>query len=858
MTVLSPARQQYLDLKQSQPDAILLYRLGDFYEMFDQDAEIASRILGIQLTARSYPRGEGRVPMAGVPHHSVHGYIKRLLDAGHRVALCEQMTEAGKGLVERDVVRVFTPGTLVEPDMIQSGENNFLCAAHEGKTCIGLAHVDVTTGEFAAAEFEGPTGTAMLEAELLRLRPAEVLIPEGQLAPLELPASTVRASARGHPVDPAAGRELLLRVLGTGSLAGFGLEDRPTATVAAGHVVAYLNETNSAALALIDGVRFYTTDDFMVLDRYTRTSLELTPRPGETGHQWTLLRVLDRTKTRMGARALRSLIGRPSLDITEIDAKLDVVAALAAAPVILHLIGDRLARIGDIERIAGRIVQGRATPADLTTLRSSLDETDQIRTLLAEKLPDLGLLIQSLHGLPEIVSLIDRAVDMDGGRTIKPGFNQDLDDLRAGVTDAREAIARIERREVERTGIKGLRVGYNKVFGYYIEVPKGSVRLVPEHYVGLQTLLNGARYFTPDLKEYESKVVGSRDQAEELERRLFIDILGEAAARQEAIMATAGALAKLDVFRSLADVAVTLGYVRPVLDESPCLELIQARHPVVEAASNGEPFVPNDCRFDAEERIFILTGPNMGGKSTTLRTVALIVLMAQIGSFVPAASARIGIVDRIFSRVGAQDDIAAGQSTFMTEMVETSNILRHATARSLLILDEIGRGTSTYDGLAIARAVIEYIHARVGARTLFATHYHELTALEGDLAHVRNFHMAVADHEGKVIFLHRMTRGGADQSYGIHVARLAGLPHSVTVRAERILRRLERSAAGAKPPAGPQLALFDDPDLVPKTESEAVAIRILDQLLALDLPNTTPLEALERLHRFQEEGRSSA
>jgi DNA mismatch repair protein MutS len=851
----SPARQQYLDLKQQHPDAILLYRMGDFYEMFDADAEIASKVLGIQLTARSYPRGEGRIPMAGVPHHSVQGYIKRLIEAGYRVALCEQITEAGKGLVERAVVRVFTPGTVVEPEMLQPGENNYLAAVHLGKSNIGLAYVDVTTGEFRATQFSGAAAASDLEAELLRVAPVECLMPDSELE-IDLPPRTSRRAV-GSAIDPKAGADRLLRHFKVGSLGGFGLADAPAATAAAATVLEYLGDTHRAVLDLLQVIHTYSTERFMVLDRFTRSSLEIVPAAGAAGRPWTLSRVLDRTKTGMGSRRLRSMLGQPLLDRAEIMDRLDAVGAMTRAPMAIRRLAEGLARVGDVERVAGRIVHGKATGGDLTQLRLSLHETEGIKDLLSADIPGLEAIARRLDPCSELSEVIEQSIDLETGGLIKAGYSDELDQMRAAVNGARDAIAAIERDEIAATGIKSLKIGYNKVFGYYIEVSKPGRQNVPDRYVRQQTLINAERYFTRELKEIESTILGAREAAEALEKRLFEGVVEQIRSRHMRLMATAAALADLDVFRSLADVALTNNYVRPELDESSGLTILQGRHPVVEAASPDLAFVPNDCCFDEAQRIIILMGPNMGGKSTMLRMTALIVLMAQVGAFVPAAQARIGIVDRIFSRVGAQDDISAGQSTFMTEMVETANILHHATRKSLLILDEIGRGTSTYDGLAIARAVVEYIHARIGARTLFATHYHELAALEGELDHVRNFHTAVADHEGRIIFLHKIEPGSADRSYGVHVARLAGLPHSVTVRAERILRQLERSANGAKPPPGPQLALFSDPDLAPKSESEAVAIRVLDELLALDLSNTTPLEALERMHRFQEEGRSS-
>ena len=858
--MLSPARQQYLELKSENPDAILLYRMGDFYEMFDSDAVRASKILGIQLTARAYPKGEGRIPMAGVPHHSVEGYIKRLLDAGCRVAIGEQVSEPGKGLVDRRIVRVFTPGTIIEPEMLPPAENNYLAAISESGGEFGLAYVDITTGEFAATEFRSGDALTELEAEILRVSPAEILLSESDCG------LSVALPARAHPSEGQRGwflleraTDKLLHQLQVGSLSGFGCEDSPLAVSAAGAILAYLEETNQAALTRINRLRTYSTGSFMVLDRFTRSSLELLQAATGDRRSWNLLRVLDHTKTGMGGRLLRSVIGQPLLNVDEINRRLDAVECLVANPLVRGQLASGLSKIGDTERLVTRVCQGKAHPHELVSLALSLEETGRIRELLgAERHVDV-LAAGDLDPLSDVAQLIRKAIDPEPGGGIKHGYNAELDSLKEAVKTDRAAIAALERREAEATGIKSLRIGYNKVFGYYFEVRKADVSLVPDRFLRQQTLVNAERFSTPEVKNLESRILGAGEAAEAMEKQLYTDTLLRVSTRSEAILDVARKISWLDVFQSLADVASLNGYVRPRLDAGTTLKIQRGRHPVVEAASTAEAYVPNDCCLDEGMRIIVLTGPNMGGKSTMLRMVALIVLMAQMGSFVPADAAHIGIVDRIFSRVGAQDDISAGQSTFMTEMVETANILHHATPRSLLVLDEIGRGTSTYDGLAIARAVIEYVHSRLHARTLFATHYHELTILQDEFEEVANFHTSVAEEDGAIVFLHQVVPGGSDRSYGIHVARLAGLPHSVTVRAERILRQLERSKNGNRPDLdGRQMALFNDPDLAPKSEVEQVAIRVLDEILALDLGNTTPLEALERLHDFQEKGRSSA
>ncbi len=852
----SPARRQYLDIKAEHPDAVLLYRLGDFYEMFDQDAEIAARVLGIQLTARSYPRGEGRVPMAGVPHHSAESYIKRLLDAGHRVALCEQMSEAGKGLVDRAVVRVFTPGTVIEPSMLEPAGNNFLAAVAVGKDGFGLAYADVSTGEFAATEVRGVDASELLQAELLRLRPAELLVsPAADMT--NLPAETIPRDLATLDERPSIAERRLLEHLKCASPAAFGLSESPLAVVAAAGVVAYLKDTNPRALETVAGLHHYDPTGAMSLDAATRSSLELLPGRGERSRGWSLLRVLDRTRTAMGGRRLREMIARPLTDVIEIERRLDGVEALVRAPGLLRRLAGCLGRVADLERILARVDQERTAPRDLQDLRESLLVTAEIQNLLEGGSPALEELAGLLDPCPDLTELLGRALEPEGGPAIRPGYSAELDRLRALMTGARDRIVALERQEVEATGIKTLRIGYNRVFGYYLEMPKSAAAKAPDHYARQQTLVNAERFATPELKALEVEIKSAGEDAETLERQLIQEIHDKVRSRRPAISASAAAIGQLDVRQSLAAVALSNNYCRPRFGEGTKLTIRQGRHPIVEAANPDHPFVPNDCVLDEDCRIIVLTGPNMGGKSTMLRTVALVALMAQIGSYVPATEAELGVVDRIFSRVGAQDDIASGHSTFMVEMIETAAILHHATRQSLLVLDEIGRGTSTYDGVAIARAVVEYIHERIGSRTLFATHYHELTELAEHLEHVENLHTAVTEHEGQVVFLHRMAPGGADRSYGIHVARLAGLPHSVTVRADRLLRQLERNANGRKPAPGPQLALFADPDLTPKTDIESTAVRILDELLAVDLDNTTPRQALEKLQQLQERGRSS-
>ncbi|HLI50320.1 MAG TPA: DNA mismatch repair protein MutS, partial [Thermomicrobiaceae bacterium] len=761
--VVSPAHRQYLSIKQRYPDALLLFRMGDFYELFDEDARVGAQALGITLTSREFARGD-RVPMAGIPHHALQSYLKRFVTLGLKVAICEQLTEAGKGLVERDVVRVVTPGTLVEEALLEAAANNYLAAVNPFKDRYGLAYVDVTTGEFAVTELDG----SALEAELLRLGPAECLIPGD--VPVDLPG--VVTTYDDYRFQPDAARDMLCRHFNVRSLEPFGCAGSPAAIGAAGAIVAYLERSNRNLLGLLTMLRTYTVSSYMALDRATRRNLELLAGNRERTSRGSLLWVLDRTQTAMGGRLLRRLIGRPLLAVEPLQERLDAVAELYELPVLRAQIRTALGRVSDIERVTGRIRQGIAGARDVLALRASLLILPELEALLRDAAAaELRGVRDDCQPAEDLVALIDRAVaDEDSGRLIKAGYSAELDGIIESIREAREWIAHLEGEERQRTGIKSLKVGYNKVFGYYIEISKANLTLAPPEYIRKQTLVNAERFITPQLKEYEALILQAEERIESLERRLFADLLAQVGSEGERLARTAGAIALLDVYRSLADVAAQQRYVRPEIDTSSVIDIVEGRHPVVEASLEDEAFIPNDCALDcAERQILLLTGPNMGGKSTYLRQTALIVLLAQIGSFVPAERARIGLVDRIFTRVGAQDDIASGQSTFMVEMVETAGILNHATDRSLLVLDEVGRGTSTYDGLAIARAIVEHIHDQVGARTLFATHYHELTTLADRYARIHNAHVTVAEDGEDVVFLHRVVPGGADRSYGIHV-----------------------------------------------------------------------------------------
>jgi DNA mismatch repair protein MutS len=853
---LTPIRRQYLQIKKQYPDAIVLFRLGDFYETFDEDAKILSKTCDIVLTSRPVGKGQ-RVPLAGVPYHAVEGYLAKLINAGHKVAIVEQVGDQPvRGLMPREVVRVVTPGTVVEPTLLEEKRNNYLAALVIEGNRAGIAYADITTGEFATTQLSGDDVEQAVVEELERLRPAECLIQDEEF---EIQDLGIHFSPyEGWRFELGNARQALLDHFEVASLAGYGCEGLPLAIRAAGVIVQYLRETQKAALAQLSDLRTYSTSEFMTLDASTRRNLELTQTIRTGSVKGSLLGVLDATVTAMGGRLLRQWLNQPLLDVDKLEQRLDAVEALYRdTPTRMQVIA-LLKELADLERLTSRVVQRIAVPRDLVGIRKSLEKVPQIREALSQLKGvrdghPLQTVLSQLDPCEEIASLIGEAIVDDppatlaSGGVIKPGFSAELDSVIAASRDAKRWVANLEQTERKRTGIKSLKVGYNKVFGYYIEVTKAHLDAVPEEYIRKQTLVNAERFITPKLKEYESLILNAQERILDIEARLFHEVCDQVAAAAERLLSTARALAHLDVYAALAEVAIRNNYVRPILTDGDEVEIIAGRHPVVELTQREEPFVPNDARLNSEERILIITGPNLSGKSTYIRQVALIVLMAQIGSFVPADEARIGLVDRIFTRIGAQDEIWAGQSTFMVEMIEMANILHHATNRSLLILDEIGRGTSTYDGISIAWAVVEYIHnhPRLRAKTLYATHYHELTELANILPRVRNYNVAVAEEGDKVIFLHKIVPGGADRSYGIHVAQLAGLPRTVIHRAEEILKELERDSHRA--PIRPrriaeirQLALFPE------------ASPIIEELRKLDVNSMTPLEALNKLYELQQ------
>jgi DNA mismatch repair protein MutS len=863
MTEVTPLRQQYLDIKREYPDCILFFRLGDFYETFDEDAEVAARELDLVLTGRPVSKNN-RVPMAGVPHHAVENYVARLIEKGYHVAICEQITEPnGKTLVERAVTRVVTPGTVIEPELLSEKRANYLMAIYpvgDPDTGVwqraGIAYLDISTGEFAATELASENAAILTLEELARVQPREVLLPQAwaQRGVTLPPGMSLTPYADWHFERGTAENALNLH-FHTRTLDGFGLGEYPAGICAAGAALQYLRDTQKNDLRQIVSLRAYSTASFMVLDPFTRRNLELTETIRSRKAQGSLLGVLDRTVTAMGARLLRTWISQPLLDLKRLNARLDAVESLATAEILRAEVRDALRGVTDLERLTNRLLIGKAGPRDLQALRNSLDSIPHIQRMIAGLKP-LEALARMMDACDDVRELVDRAIADDTPATlnnmgvIRKGYDAELDEIMEKTRGAREWIANLEPVERERTGITSLKVSYNKVFGYYIEVSQANAARVPSDYIRKQTLVNAERYITPELKEYETLVLNAEEQILSVERRLFDELCTQIGAQAKRLLETARGVAHLDAFASLADVASREGYVRPALTDDDLLVIENGRHPVVEQLLDGGfRYVPNDTHFDSMSRIHIITGPNMAGKSTYIRQVAILTLMAQMGSFVPATKATIGLVDRIFARIGAQDEIHAGQSTFMVEMVETARLLSGSTRRSLLILDEVGRGTSTYDGLAIARAVVEYIHnhPNLACRTLFATHYHELTELPNILPRARNFNVAIDEQGDDIVFLHKVIPGGADRSYGVHVAQLAGLPRPVVERARELLAQLEAGSSDFAPPQvkrkrdNPgQMKMFDD------APNPALSL-----LSGIKVDELSPIEALTKLYELK-------
>ncbi|KPL77901.1 DNA mismatch repair protein MutS [Ornatilinea apprima] len=847
---VTPIRQQYLEIKKQYPDAILFFRLGDFYETFDEDAQVTSRELDIVLTSRNVAKGT-RIPMAGIPHHAAENYLARLIEKGYHVAICEQVGDQPvKGLFPRKVTRVVTPGTILEPELLRGDQNNYLVSLVVLDSHAGIAYVDITTGEFSTTELDSPDLPSSLRAEMLRLKPAEILLAEGIHLNGDLPGhSSTWPSWR---FEFARCEETIKSHFNVAALDGYGLRGKPLAIRAAGALLQYLQETQPAALKLLNSLSTYSLSEFMTLDAATRRNLELTEtiRQGDT--RGSLLSVLDRTITPMGKRLMRQWVSKPLLDIQTITQRQDCVEYFVQNGLLRAELREILSSFADLERLTNRVVSGSASPRDLVAMRSTLALIPGLAALFSAQSSPLQTALNQLYPLARELNLLQEAIQEDPPATlqhngiIKPGFSSELDQIMVSSAHARDWISGLEVAERERTGIKTLKVGYNKVFGYYIEVTRANAESVPSEYIRKQTLVNAERFITPELKEYETLVLNASERIHEIETRVFRQVCADLASSSEHLLSTARTVAELDVLASLAETASLNNYIRPQIVAEPVLNILDGRHPVVELTLRGERFVPNDASFEAGEVVRVITGPNMSGKSTYLRQVALLVLMAQMGCFIPAREAAIGLVDRIFTRIGAQDEIHAGQSTFMVEMIETANILNHATTRSLLILDEVGRGTSTYDGVSIAWAMVEYLHnhPNLRARTLFATHYHELTQLSDLLPGVRNYNVAVSESEGKVIFLHKIVPGGADRSYGIHVAQLAGMPKPVIQRASEILKQLETTSGKAvriDPQAPQQMALF------PETNP------LLEEIRKLDLNALSPIEALNKLYEWRKQ-----
>ena len=854
---MTPMMRQYLELKDKYSDCLLFFRLGDFYEMFFEDAKTAAKELDLVLTGRDCGLSE-RAPMCGVPYHAVDSYIAKLIEKGYKVAVCEQMEDPAlaKGLVERDVIRIITPGTVIEDRMLEEGQNSYIASISMGDSVIGVAYADVSTGEFYLLQLDGKQPAVALLDELERIRPREIIAEPSlflqQLLARQISSAYYLEQYGAGAFLPESARDILMRHFNVSSLSGFGADDAPYAVSAAGALMRYLDETQKNALSHINGMRLLNRSSYMVLDATTRRNLELTQPLRFGGNKKnTLIHLLDTAKTGMGGRMLRDWVDRPLQSVEEIERRLDAVGELKDNLVQRKQLQELLHGIYDIERLCSKIVYGSVNARDCVALIQTLERVPILKeTLRSNESAALSGISADLDEMEDVLNLLNRAItdeppaSLKEGGFIRSGYNAEVDELRSIAENSQDWLERFEANERENTKIKSLRVSYNRVFGYYIEVTKSYLAQVPYDYERKQTLANAERFITPELKEMEQKILGAKERLIALEAELFAgirEVLVECTSR----LKSDGALvAELDAYVSLSEVAANNNYCRPRLNRQGSIKIVNGRHPVIERAMK-EPFVPNDVLLNrTDDRLLIITGPNMAGKSTYMRQTALIALMAHIGSFVPATEADISIVDRIFTRIGASDDLSSGQSTFMVEMSEVANILHNASENSLLILDEIGRGTSTFDGLSIAWSVLEYIadSKRCGAKALFATHYHELTELEGELAGVKNFRVTVREIGEDIVFLRKIVRGGADQSFGIQVARLAGLPEAVLARAKQILEKLESADIAAKrEPAKIETSV--QPSLLDESQEES-ALRILREL---DVNHLTPLDALNQL-----------
>ena len=869
MAPLTPMMQQYVDTKKQYRDCILLYRLGDFYEMFFEDALIASKALEITLTGKDCGQEE-RAPMCGIPHHALDGYLNKLIEKGYKAAICEQVEDpkTAKGLVKREVIRIVTPGTNLNMQALDETKNNYLMCLFYMDHCFGVSVADISTGDFYMTEVDSDK---KVMDEITKYAPAEIIYNDYfVMSGLDMDdlGEKMRISVSALESwysDEALCVQRIKDHFQVGSLDGLGLKDYPTGTIAAGMLLQYLYETQKNALPQMTKITPYQTERFMVLDTSTRRNLELLETLREKQKRGSLLWVLDKTKTAMGARFLRSCIEQPFIQKDLIERRLESIEELNDDMITRDEIREYLNAIYDLERLMSKISYKSANPRDLIAFKHSLTMIPHIKYLLRQSQSlDLKEFYESLDALEDLASLIETAIEEEPpisikeGGIIKTGYNELVDKYRNAKTEGKQWLAQMEQTERESTGIKNLKIKFNKVFGYYLEVTNSYKDLVPDTWMRKQTMANAERYITPELKELEDMILGAEEKLFSLEYDLFSFIRDQIGAEVVRIQQTAKALAKIDVYTSLAYVAERNHFVRPKINEKGIIDIKDGRHPVVELMIPNDAFVPNDTYLDDKDsRVSIITGPNMAGKSTYMRQTALIVLMAQMGSFVPAKSANIGIVDRIFTRVGASDDLASGQSTFMVEMNEVANILRNATKDSLLILDEIGRGTSTFDGLSIAWSVVEHISERkkLGAKTLFATHYHELTELEGRLSGVNNYCIAVKEQGDDIIFLRKIVKGGADRSYGIQVAKLAGIPSSVIERAKEIAEQLADAdiAEKARAIAGDDGSRAACAEFTNETKAETSNDLVIAQIAALDLARLTPLEAINLLYQYQEE-----
>ena len=876
MAELTPMMKQYMDTKSQYQDCILFYRLGDFYEMFFDDALTASRELEITLTGKNCGQEE-RAPMCGVPYHAVEGYLNKLVAKGYKVAICEQMEDPkqAKGIVKREVVRIVTPGTNVDAQALDETKNNYIMCIVYIADRYGISVADISTGEYLVTEL--PDSTRLMD-EISRFVPAEIICNEAfYMSGMDLDGLKDRLgitiySLESWYFDDSLCREKLLEHFHVSSFGGLGLEDYDCGIISAGALLQYLLETQKNSLSNLTHITPYVTGKYMLLDSATRRNLELCETLREKQKRGSLLWVLDKTKTAMGARMLRKCVEQPLIEKKEIELRLDAVEELKNQAISREEIREYLSPVYDLERLLTKITYGTANPRDLTAFKTSLEMLPPIRYLLEEMQSDLlKKIYKDMDALEDLCSLLKSAIRdeppiaMKEGNIIRDGYNEEVDKLRRAKSDGKDWLAKLENEEREKTGIKNLKIKYNKVFGYYLEVTNSYKSMVPDYYTRKQTLANAERYITPELKELEDMILGAEDKLYALEYELYCGVRDQIASAVDRIQRTAKAVAWLDTFASLALVAERNGYVRPNINEKGVIDIKDGRHPVVERMIPNGTFIANDTYLDDKKhRISIITGPNMAGKSTYMRQTALIALMAQIGSFVPASKANIGLSDRIFTRVGASDDLASGQSTFMVEMTEVANILRNATSRSLLILDEIGRGTSTFDGLSIAWAVVEYISDSrlLGAKTLFATHYHELTELEGKISNVNNYCIAVKEKGDDIVFLRKIVKGGADKSYGIQVAKLAGVPDLVIERAKEIVEELSNEDITAKVSeiASKERAAkkkqktrrYDEVDIAQMSLFDTVKDDdVLEELKNIDVGNMTPIDALNTIYRLQ-------